>query len=800
VAWLAAAMCACAAPLVVVAWTSQDVRPPVDRLRALARQSLATISGELAVPGLKAPVEVIRDTWGVPHIYAQNTDDLFFAQGYIMAQDRLWQMDQWRRAREGRMAEVLGPGAVAADRQARLLKYRGPMDDREWTSYHPEGRRIFTAYAAGVNAFIKERAENLPVEFTITGLIPEPWTAETVVLRTASFGNAQAELTLSRNVVRLGVAEANTQRAPDPWDDLVVPEGVDLSVIDASVTTGGRGGGRGGSTPEILEPYRGWIAGNAGRGSVPQPSLATSQPPDPPGSNNWAVSGRLSVTGKPVVANDPHRSVTHPSLRYISHLTAPGWNVIGASEAPFVGVAIGHNDRLGWGLTIVGTDQEDVYVEEVNPANPNEVRFRGGWEPMRIIREEIRIKGQAPQAVELKFTRHGPVFHEDTARHRAYVLRSALLEPGTAPYLGGLRLAQAKDCRQFLEEAMYWKAPTENLVCGDVDGNISWQASALTPNRQAARPGQRSWLGRLPVPGTGAYEWNGFRTDLPRELNPGRGFIATANHNIQPKEYAPPLMFKSSTNVPFDRITRLMQMLSPAGRYSMDDHRRLQLDNLHLRGAFEASLFRGWTSRSPQVERARQLLAAWDGRLTKDSAAAAVYDVWRGASTPQERDTARPLAERQAQHEASLTRAVEQLTTAQGADWSTWRWGRLHRRAFPFPLLAPYSLPMVERPGGTGTVAADGATYREIFDVADWDRSIVTNVPGQSAQPESPFFANLHALWANDEYFPLVYSRKRVEAAAAYRLVLRGTGVFSTETSQIGTGLVRVLSETCPGL
>jgi len=754
------------------AWTPQEGRPPVDPLRTLAIRSLATISGELTVPGLNAPVEVIRDTWGVPHIYAQNTDDLFFAQGYVMAQDRLWQMDQWRRAREGRMAEVLGPDAVAADRQARLLKYRGPMDDREWTSYHPEGRRIFTAYAAGVNAFIKERANNLPVEFAITGLTPEPWTAETVVLRNASFGDAQAELTLARNVVRLGVAEANRQRAPDPWDELAVPEGVDLSLIDATVTTGGRGGGRGGNTLEILEPYRAWITG---RGSVvPAPdTLTTSQPPDPPGSNNWAVSGRLSVTGKPVVANDPHRTVTHPSLRYISHLNAPGWNVIGASEAPFVGVAIGHNDRLGWGLTIVGTDQEDVYVEEVNPANPNQVRFRGAWEPMRIIREEVRIKGQAPQTVELKFTRHGPVFHEDAARRRAYVLRSALLEPGTAPYLGGLRLAQAKDCKQFLDEAMYWKAPTENLVCGDVDGNISWQASALTPNRTAAGPDQRSWLGRLPVPGTGAYEWNGFRTDLPRDLNPARGFIATANNNIQPKSYAPPLMFKSSTNVPFDRITRLMQMLSPEGRYTMDDHRRMQLDNLHLRAASEAALFRGWTSTIPQVERARQLLAAWDGRVAKASAAAAIYDVWRGASTATERDAARPLADRQPLHETSLTRAVEQLTTAQGADWSTWRWGRLHTRAFPFPLIPSYSLPTVERPGGTGTVAADGATYREIFDVADWDRSIVTQVPGQSAQPESPYFANLHALWANDEYFPLVFSRKRVDAAAAHRLLIK---------------------------
>src|SRR5262249_17222490 len=188
-------------------------------------------------------------------------------------------------------------------------------------------------------------------------------------------------------------------------------------------------------------------------------------------------------TGRPVVANDPHREVTLPSLRYIVHLEAPGWDVIGAAEPPFVGVALGHNARLAWGLTIVGTDQHDVYVEQVNPANLNEVGWRDGWEAMRIVREEIKVKAAPPVAVDLKFTRHGPVFHEDRARHLAYALRSALLEPGTAPYLAGLRLSQARTCREFLDAAMYWKSPTENLICGAVDGAIAWRPPALTPPR-----------------------------------------------------------------------------------------------------------------------------------------------------------------------------------------------------------------------------------------------------------------------------------------------------------------------------
>src|SRR6187402_1686861 len=225
----------------------------------LVLSALALGAEEVKVRGLQKPVEVLRDQWGVPHIYAQTQDDLFFAQGYVMAQDRLWQMEMWRRGLEGRMAEILGPQAVERDRQARMLKYRGPMDDSEWTSYHPQGKRIFTAYAAGINAWIQQNAKNLPVEFKLTGLKPDPWTAETVVLRAATFGDASAELTLARNVVRLGVEQANRQRAPDPWDDLKLPEGLDLSIIDEAVTTpggrGGGGGGRGGgdNRPAIVE-------------------------------------------------------------------------------------------------------------------------------------------------------------------------------------------------------------------------------------------------------------------------------------------------------------------------------------------------------------------------------------------------------------------------------------------------------------------------------------------------------------------------------------------------------------------
>jgi penicillin amidase len=743
--------------VVCLGFAAGSARQP-SSIPALASASLATIDGSITLPSLRADVRVVRDTWGVPHIYAQSPDDLFFAQGFVMAQDRLWQMEMWRRSAEGRLAQILGPSAVARDRVARLLKYRGPADDREVSVYHPDARRFMTAYVAGINAFISSEQAKLPVEFVLTGIRPEPWTIESLLLRQITFGDAVSELQLARSVAEVGAAEANRRRNPDPWDELRVPEQIDVSAIagsfgalsDAMRTTIGS------IRPEILPRFRSIAAagGVADAGAIAEP-----------GSNNWVLSGARSSTGKPAVANDPHREVTLPSLRYIVHLNAPGWNVIGATEPPFFGVAIGHTDRVAWGLTIVGTDQHDVYVEQLNPSNHDQVRWREGWEPIRRVSEEILVKGQAPVKIELKFTRHGPIFYEDAARHRAYALRSALHEPGAAPYLAALRLASTSNCREFLEAAMYWHAPSENLICGDVDGNIAWQASALAPQR-------KGWSGRLPVPGSGAYEWTGFRQDLPREINPERGFIATANHNVQPKGYSPPFMFKTA-DTRFDRITRLLQLIQPGRKYSLDDHQRMQNDAYSLRAASDRTLFAGWTSRDPAVERARRLLANWDAVFAKASAEAAIYETWRRLEDAGQRGRGQERRHSPPAVEAGLRRAIDALTKAQGADWVQWRWGRTHTRAFPHPFVSAFDLDTVERPGGAGTVAADGASYREILDVSDWDRSLATNVPGQSGQPGSPYYGNLLPLWADNRYFPLVFSHKAVDANARHTLILR---------------------------
>ena len=479
------------------------------------------------------------------------------------------------------------------------------------------------------------------------------------------------------------------------------------------------------------------------------------------------MSGALSPTGKPILVNDPHRRLENPSLRYYVHLNAPGWNVIGAGEPPFVGVNVGHNEKMARGFTFAGADMNDVFVEEMHPEDSSLVLFEDEWEPIRIVREEIPIKGEAPRTIELKFSRHGPIFFEDLENRRAYAVRSVSHEQGTAPYLGSFRFAQAESCEDFFDRAMSWKVPSHSLICGGVDGNIAFQASALTPDREG-------WNGRLPVPGTGDYEWQGFRSDLPREYNPERGWVGSANNNIHPAGYGGrPVMYHSTRDVEFSRIARIRQLLSSDRMYSIQDHREIQLDAYSLRAEADIPVFDGWTSDDPDVEAAREMVATWDAVLSRDSMAAAIYYLWRDVVDPQAYGPETSEKDRRPLVEHGLEVALNRLTEELGADRDAWRYGRLQQSAFPHLVVSDFDLPTVERAGGFGTVAATGVSFRHILDTADWDRSIFTITPGQSGQPGSPFYGTLLERWANDEYFPLVYSRPAVDEHVAHRLTLR---------------------------
>jgi penicillin amidase len=768
--------------LAVAALTAQ--RAP-ESLNAKVHDSLSRTRGKLVAPGLKEPVNVLRDRWGVAHIYAKNQHDLFFAQGFVVAQDRLFQMELWKRAGQGRLAEVLGPSAVQRDINARLLRYRGAMK-AEYESYSPDTEAILRAFTDGINAEIRsltaKGGRGLPIEFQLAGFEPEPWKPEDCLNRMAAFsmtGNAFSELRDAELVAKLGVDKAGSVLSLDPKVKLDPAPGVDF----------------GGLNPSLLKN----LIGSDARIEFPSD---TSQ-----GSNNWTISGKLTSTGKPILANDPHRVLALPSLRYIVHLVAPGWDVIGAGEPGLPGIAVGHNQHIAWGFTIFGLDQQDLYLEDLNPQDPLEYKTPSGWARMRVEHESIVVKGKPPVEVELKFTRHGPVLWEDGKR--ALALRWVGTDPGTAGYLGSLAVDRATNWSEFEAAMKRWKVPSENIVYADIDGNIGEYSTGLAPLR-------KSWTGLLPVPGAAGYEWSGFvpNSELPHSFNPPTGFIATANHKMIPKNYPYHVGFEWAPRYRVDRIEEVFSGIRESGRkLNLGDMEKLQTDVVSLPARQFLNLLK---EASPKSTPATQMILGWDATVSRESRAAALYEVWlrglRKAVAAKEGiegdeddwslanvlgELSKPspqvfgteaVARRNQVLLETLDSAWKQTEQWLGPDPQKWSWGSLHTIRFRHSLdrlpgaALLLDLGPLPRPGDGYTVNATwpgekfeqegGASYREIMDTADWDRSLAVNTPGQSGQPGSPHYSDLLPLWDKGEYFPLVYSRNAVETNAQDRLVL----------------------------
>ncbi|MYC68814.1 MAG: penicillin acylase family protein [Acidobacteriia bacterium] len=743
-------------------------------LRDEADRRLAQIEGTISLAGLDQSVEILRDRWGVAHIYAETVHDLFFAQGFVAAQDRLYQIEIWRRTGSGELAEIFGPDYVSRDRIARLVRYRGDME-AEWASYSPHSKEIAEAFTSGINAYVDRNRDNLPIEFELLDFEPGVWKPEHVLLRVAGLlmvRNISQEIARAKMVSQLGIDETQRWYPTDPARELRPDPDVDLAGIDDRVTS----------------EYR---------RAVSIPVLH-----DQDGSNNWVVSSELSASGAPLLASDPHRPVILPSLRYAIHLNGPGWNVIGSGEPALPGVAIGHNDRVGWGFTIVQYDLADLVVERTNPENRRQYLLQGKWLDMEIEREEVRVKGRSqPEEVELAFTRNGPVIWADPESDRVVALRWAGQEPGTAGYLGSLALDQVRDWEGFVEAMRAWKVPAENIVYADVDGNIGWVAAGLMPVREG-------WSGLLPVPGhTGRYSWSKFLDveDLPQLVNPESGYIATANHNIVPDGYTHDLGFDWSA--PY-RIERIDEVLARGGRFTIEDFQALQLDETSLPARQLVGMLR---ESSGGPSKASAIFDGWDFVLDVESNQAALFEAWvkrlpakyiEAQAPPSSRGLiARylqlptllnglrtiPREQRNRILSESLDEAFAELASSLGGDPAGWRWGDLHQISFRHPLSntparkAVLDLGPVRRGGdgntpnatrGPGYSQSSGASYRHILDLADWDRSVFTSTPGQSGQPGSPHYDDLLPTWAEGRYVPLVYSRSAVEENTAHRLLL----------------------------
>jgi len=719
----------------------------------------------VTLQGLEKNVEILRDRWGIPHIYAQTDADLFFAQGYIAARDRLFQIDLWRRIGTGKLAEVLGPQALARDRIARLVRYRGDWN-AEWSSYSPDARQIAVSFTAGINAYIRSLGGKRPLEFRLAGYDPGLWQPEDVAARIAGLlmiRNVAREVARAQDIENLGLETVQRYLPPDPFVKIEIPTGLDLSGI----------------TTAILRDY------NAAIGGV--------QFPETQGSNNWVVSGSRSLTGKPLLASDPHRPVVIPSLRKTVHLVGPGWNAIGAGEPALPGIALGHNEEMGFGFTIVGIDQGDLYVERVNPVNMNQYRYKGQWRNMDVVREPILVKGEkSPRMTELLYTIHGPVVAEDLGRHRVYALKWVGSEPGSAGYLAALALARAKNWDQFQQAAGRYKVPSENLVYADRGGNIGWIAAGLAPVR-------RNWSGLLPVPGeNGEYEWSGFLSadKMPRQFNPAQGYIATANHNILPHGYPHTLSYEWAARF---RYNRIVEMFKEREKFGGEDFQRMQQDVVSSAARMFQTILRQWQVRRADLEpkewEVLEKLRHWDLRLTTGSMETLVFEMWTARLPAQVFGKAlgartdlvmllNTLAKKphpDALRE-SLREAVGYLEKAHGPSIENWKWGKVHQIHFRHPLnVARFNRGPIARPGDGNTVNStsgsnfrqtNGASYRQILDVADWDRSVMTNVPGESGDPESPHYSDLLEEWAQGKYHPMLYSRKAVEGATVEKIQL----------------------------
>jgi penicillin G amidase len=392
-------------------------------------------SSSIKARGLRAPVEILEDRWGVSHIYASSREDVFFAQGFNAARQRLWQMDLWRRRGLGRLAEALGPRFIDKDRAARLFLYNGDMR-REWRAYGADTQRIMSAFVAGINEYIRQvegNPELLPMEFKLLGYAPARWSPEDVV-RIRSHGlsrNLRSEVARLRILRDFGPRVEALRSSLAPPHEIVFPDGLEpflipsdaLRVYDLA------------TQDAVLAEH---VPDASSQGDALAQLVAQLHDSQGIGSNNWAVSPRRTATGRPILANDPHRPQSIPSLRYIVHLVAPGLNVIGATEPVLPGISIGHNERIAFGLTIFAADQEDLYVYETNPANPAEYRYQGRWEPMKTETQTLAVRGGAPVEVTLRYTRHGPVLYEDPSRHLALAVRAAWLSPGMAQELAAV--------------------------------------------------------------------------------------------------------------------------------------------------------------------------------------------------------------------------------------------------------------------------------------------------------------------------------------------------------------------------
>lgn len=761
------------------------------------RGSLPQTRGTVTLPGLSAPVEVVRDEHAVPHIYAQNAEDALFALGFVHAQDRLFQMDFQRRVGAGRLSEVLGEATLETDRFLRTLGvYR--VAERTLPNLSAQARGALDAYAEGVNAFLAGRRGPLPPEFLILGYEPEPWTpADSLVwMKMMAWdlgGNWDDELLRAR-LLRLLPPE----RVAELWPPYPGEAPVAL--------------------PDFSALYR----------ELPLDRLwAVSPKPLPPGagSNNWAVAGGRSVTGAPLLANDPHLGLQAPSLWYFAHLSAPGLEVIGATLPGLPFVVLGRTDRIAWGFTNTGPDVQDLFIERLDPDDPGRYETPDGFEAFEERLEVIRVKDQEEVVLRVRESRHGPILSDvsETAAEVAdfsgegYALAFSwtALRDDDNSVQAGLALNRARSWEEFREALQGFHAPQQNIVYADVDGNIGLYAPGRVPVRASGD-------GLVPVPGwTGEYDWTGFVPfgELPQAFNPPSGQLMTANHKLVGDDY--PHFITHDWAEPY-RAERIGVLLDAEPRHTLGSFRDLQADvRSRMAGEFLPVLLRAPVE-DEGARALQELLAGWDSEMDADRPEPLVFSEWYRALTRLVLEDElgalfgdywgfRPIFMRRVLADwghwcddvrtprletceemtaRALAEASQVLRERYGDDPGRWRWGEAHYADHDHPVLGNTPLGRffnLRTPNGgdaftvnaaryaldrEGAAQTSGPGFRGLYDLSNLERSRFIHPTGQSGNPLSPFYRNLLTRWRDVEYLPMLTERAAVERGALGTLTL----------------------------
>lgn len=794
----------------------------------LTRRPLPRQKGQVSLPGLHEPVEIITDRYGVPHIYAQNEDDLFFGQGYIHASERLWQMELNRRIGSGRLSEIFGEVGLEPDRFARRLGMHRAAEIAI-TQLSPHTRRILDAYTHGVNAYIESHRRNLPIEFLLLRFQPDPWKIADSVQWSKMMGwnlggNWETEIIRARLVAKLGAERAAKLEAGyDPSHPLIVPPGVKYQGINLG----------------MLEQYE-QLKQLSGFGPLG-------------GSNNWVVDGSMTITGAPILCNDPHLGQLAPSIWFECHLVAGDIDVAGVSFPGTPGIVIGHNQHVAWGFTNAVSDVEDLYIEKFNPRNPNQYEYMGKWEEAQIIREEIIVKGSdTPVIEEVRVTRHGPIIATYTSPSSPSNAADKASSNGRPPNDSGeprelpltlkwtglekhavmnavSKMNRAKSWQEFRDALRDWDVPPQNAVFADTQGNIGYVMAGAIPIRKQGQA-------LLPSPGwTDDYEWTGYIPfeELPQTINPDQHFIATANNRVVDDSYP---YYITNEWLNGYRAQRIRDLLTSKGKLSLSDMAAIQADQYSLPAVEIVPHLLKLRPTTPIEQVALDTLRTWDFVLSPDSAGAAIYSaaLWRlerivfaailgddeallhsylgvGSTIlmPQNSYASRdkPLLIRllnerddhwfadsaiangpqswDAALNSAFHAAISDLRDRLGDNVSRWQYGAIHKMTYNHPLgmLKPLDRIFNRGPypvGGDIDTVNMGASlvnqpetvitvpsYRQVVSLANLKEALSMHHPGQSGHPASKHYDDFIKPWLNVEYHPMLFDRDMIEENAA---------------------------------